>query len=167
MGHLHALRLRARRDPRRHRDARRVDRVPRPARDRRDVEAGLSRAGREPARGDRGRGGLVLKFSALVFPVIVLGTVMMFAGPGGATSWPPALAPLTDEVLLEWDLSGPGCVGVVEVRRRAPESGPDGEYTEYLDVRPIRWFAGTCRTAKVRLFAPPYHPFGFLSTGRW
>jgi hypothetical protein len=53
------------------------------------------------------------------------------------------------------------------VIRRTIDHGKDGEYTEYLDVKPIRWFSGTCGTAKTRLYSIPHSAFGFLSTGDW
>jgi hypothetical protein len=77
------------------------------------------------------------------------------------------LVPLSDEDLLGLSLSNHDCIGVVEVMRRAFDSGQDGESSEYLDVRPIRWFSGSCGTAKMRLHAAPYSAFGFLSTGDW
>src|SRR5205814_1916210 len=139
VGHLHALRLRARRDPRHDRDARRVDRVPRSARDRRDVEDRLPRARGEPAGGDRGNrrvvlagargGGLIGLGGRLArgwkFWALLLGLAVMLSGKSAATSWPPPLVPLGDEDLLALNLSGQGCVGVVAVLKRAFDSGQD------------------------------------------
>jgi hypothetical protein len=70
------------------------------------------------------------------------------------------LVPLSDEDLLAFNLSTGDCIGVVEVLRRALDSGPDAEYSEYLDIRPIRWFSGTRGTSKLRLYSPPYQSFG-------
>jgi hypothetical protein len=105
---------------------------------------------------------------ALVLGALTLGAAIVIAGPGSATSWPPALAPLSDEDLLAFSLSIQDCIGVVEVLRRTPDAGQDGEYVEYLDVRPLRWFSGTCGgTTKLRLYSLPHSGFGFMSTGDW
>lgn len=82
----------------------------------------------------------------------------------GAASTP---APKSDEELLAYSLNIKGCVGVVQVLKRTIDSGPDGDYAEFLDVRPIRWFSGACVTAKMRLYSLPHSSFGFLSTSDW
>jgi hypothetical protein len=102
-------------------------------------------------------------FNAVVFSALALASMM--PGWGGAASAPPL--PKTDEELLAFSLSIEGCVGVVKVLRRTVDSGPHGEYTEFLDVRPMRWFSGACGTAKLRLYAQPQSAFGFMSTGDW
>ena len=106
------------------------------------------------------------KFAALVFTGLLIGMAMI---PGwcGAASWSAPLAPLSDEDLLAFSVSIQDCIGVAEVLRRTVDSGPDGEYTEYLDVRPLRWFSGSCDTKKLRLYSLPHSSFGFLSTGDW
>src|SRR5215831_9628748 len=84
----------------------------------------------------------------------------------GATG-EPALPPMSDEQQLAFSLSIEGCVGVVQVLKRTVDSGSDGDYTEFLDVKPMRWFTGTCGTAKMHLYSRPHSSFGFLSTGDW
>jgi len=93
------------------------------------------------------------------FAVGALGLVVAVAG------W--ADAPPSDEDLLAFSLKIEGCVGVVQVLKRTVDSGLSGEYTEYLDVKPMRWFSGTCTMAKTRLYSRPHSAFGFLSTGDW
>jgi hypothetical protein len=96
----------------------------------------------------------------------VLGLVLFAAaGAGGEPARAPV--PKTDEELLAFSLRIEGCVGVVQVLKRTIDSGPHGEYTEFLDVKPMRWFAGACATAKLRLYSQPQSSFGFLSTGDW
>ena len=100
--------------------------------------------------------------------VIGLSLLLVAAGWVSATETPPV--PKTDEELLAFSLNIEGCVGVVQVLKRTMDSGPHGEYTEFLDVKPIRWLSGTCGTAKaakLHLYAQPHSPFGFMSTGDW
>ena len=97
---------------------------------------------------------------------LTIGTWMMLPGRGSAGA-EPALPPMSDEQLLAFSLSIEGCVGVVQVLKRTMDSGPHGEYTEFLDVKPMRWFSGTCGTAKLRLYSQPHSSFGFMSTGDW
>jgi hypothetical protein len=119
-----------------------------------------SRAGAAQARCDsRGRRASRGKLWALILGGLTLGT----SWAGGQ----PAPVPKTDEELLAFSLGIEGCVGVVRVLRRSVDSGPHGEYTEFLDVRPLRWFSGTCGTGKLRLYSQPHSSFGFLSTGDW
>ena len=94
-----------------------------------------------------------------VFAVSAL--VLVVAATGRAE------APPRDEDLLAFSLKIQGCVGVVQVLKRTMDSGPHGEYTEFLDVKPMRWFSGTCGMAKLHLYAQPHAAFGFLSTGDW
>lgn len=82
-----------------------------------------------------------------------------------AAGW--ADAPPSDEDLLAFSLKIEGCIGVVQVLHRTVDSGLSAEYTEYLDVKPLRWFSGTCTMAKTRLYSRPHSAFGFLSTGDW
>ena len=96
--------------------------------------------------------------------VLAMGLMLWAAGWAGAKA-PPA--PKTDEELLAISLSIEGCVGVVQVLKRTIDSGPHGEYTEFLDVKPMRWFSGSCGTAKLRLYSQPHSSFGFMSTGDW
>lgn len=96
-------------------------------------------------------------------------SLLLFAAAWVSAAEAPPV-PKTDEELLAFSLSIEGCVGVVQVLKRTMDSGPHGEYTEFLDVKPIRWLSGTCGTAKaakLRLYAQPHSPFGFLSTGDW
>jgi len=100
--------------------------------------------------------------------VLICGLTLLGAMALAGAENPPV--PKTDEELLAFSLSIEGCVGVVQVLKRTMDSGPHGEYTEFLDVKPIRWLSGTCGTAKaakLRLYAEPHSPFGFLSTGDW
>jgi len=92
---------------------------------------------------------------------------VMLVAPAGAIGAESTPAPKSDEEMLAFSLDIQGCVGVVQVLKRTIDSGPDGNYTEFLDVRPIRWFTGTCGTAKMRLYSLPHSTFGFLSTGEW
>jgi len=107
------------------------------------------------------------KFWAIVFSGLMIGMAMTLPGRCEGASWSPPLVPLSDEDLLGFSLSIQDCIGVVEVLRRTPDSGADGDYAEYLDVRPLRWFAGSCGTKKLRLYSLPHSSFGFLSTGDW
>jgi len=79
----------------------------------------------------------------------------------------PTLPPMDDEQQLAFSLRIEGCVGVVQVLKRTIDAGPHGEYTEFLDVKPMRWFSGACGTQKLRLYSQPHSAFGFLSTGDW
>lgn len=104
------------------------------------------------------------KFLALLVCGLTLRGAMALAGAE------PVLPPKTDEELLAFSLSIEGCVGVVQVLKRTVDSGADGDYTEFLDVKPIRWLSGTCgssKTAKLRLYSRPHSSFGFMSTGDW
>ena len=92
---------------------------------------------------------------------------VMLVAPAGAIGAESTPAPKSDEEMLAFSLDIQGCVGVVQVLKRTIDSGPDGDYTEFLDVRPIRWFTGACGTAKMRLYSLPHSTFGFLSTGEW
>ena len=96
--------------------------------------------------------------------VLAMGLALLAAGWAGAEA-PPV--PKSDEELLAFSLRIEGCVGVVQVLKRTMDSGPHGEYTEFLDVKPMRWFAGSCGTQKLRLYSPPQSSFGFMSTGDW
>jgi len=100
--------------------------------------------------------------------VAALGWLLFVVGSVIGAENPPA--PKTDEELLAFSLSIEGCVGVVQVLKRTVDSGSDGDYTEFLDVKPIRWLSGTCgssKTAKLRLYSRPHSSFGFMSTGDW
>ena len=95
----------------------------------------------------------------------MLGVMLMApAGAFGAESTP---APKSDEEMLAFSLDIQGCVGVVQVLKRTIDSRPDGDYAEFLDVKPIRWLSGACGTAKMRLYSLPHSSFGFLSTDEW
>lgn len=98
------------------------------------------------------------KFLGTLFSGLTLVAATTIAGP------PPAPS---DEDLLAFSLKIQGCVGVVQVLKRTVDAGEGGEYTEYLDVKPMRWFSGTCAMAKTRLYSRPHSQFGFLSTGDW
>src|SRR5262245_62292367 len=95
----------------------------------------------------------------------LLGLMLFASGPAPGVE--PAPAGKSDAELLAFSLQIQGCVGVVQVLKRTVDSGPHGEYTEYLDVKPLRWFSGTCAAAKTRLYSQPHAAFGFLSTGDW
>jgi hypothetical protein len=100
--------------------------------------------------------------------VIALGLLGLALGaPVRATGPESPPAAKSDEELLAFSLNIEGCIGVVQVLRRTIDSGPHGQYTEYLDVKPIRWLSGTCGTAKTRLYSAPHSAFGFMSTGDW
>jgi hypothetical protein len=92
---------------------------------------------------------------------------LALAVPGAVSGAESTPVPRTDEELLAFSLRIQGCAGVVQVLKRTVDSGPGGEYSEYLDVKPIRWFSGTCANAKLRLYSQPHSPFGFMSTGDW
>lgn len=97
----------------------------------------------------------------------MIGMAMMVPGRCGAAGGGAPLVGLSDEDLLAFSLDIQGCVGVVQVLKRTVDSGSDGDYTEFLDVKPIRWLSGTCGTAKTRLYSRPHSSFGFMSTGDW
>ena len=121
------------------------------------------------AKARRSSGGCLArrrKCWAIVLSGLMFGMVMAIPGRCETSSWPSTLVPLSDEDLLGINLSWQDCVGVVQVLRRTL-GGADGEYAEYLDVKPIRWFSGTCGMAKLRLYSLPHSAFGFLSTGDW
>ena len=99
--------------------------------------------------------------------VAVIGLSLLLVAAGWVSATETAPVPKTDEELLAFSLNIEGCVGVVQVLKRTVDSGPDGDYTEFLDVKPIRWLSGTCGTAKTRLYSRPHSSFGFMSTGDW
>jgi hypothetical protein len=103
---------------------------------------------------------------ALALIGMLLAGVAASAAPDATASIPPPLA-TTDADKLALSLSWQDCIGVVVVLKRTIDSGSGGEYTEFLDVRPLRWFTGTCVTKKLRLYALPHTSSGFLSTGTW
>ena len=93
--------------------------------------------------------------------------VIALLAPGPAKGANPVPAPKSDEELLAFSLNIDGCIGVVQVLKRTIDSSPDGDYAEFLDVKPIRWLSGACGTAKMRLYSLPHSSFGFLSTDEW
>lgn len=97
---------------------------------------------------------------------VVAGFLLLVAA-GSVRGGEPTLPPMSDEQLLAFSLDIQGCVGVAQVLKRTVDSGADGDYAEFLDVKPIRWFSGTCGTAKTRLYSRPHSSFGFMSTGDW
>jgi hypothetical protein len=99
-----------------------------------------------------------------VFGIGLLGLVL---ATSIRASGAPALMPTSEEDQLRFSIDNQDCVGVVVVLKRTIDSGAGGEYTEFLDVRPLRWFTGTCGTKKLRLYALPHTSSGFLSTGTW
>jgi hypothetical protein len=89
--------------------------------------------------------------------VLICGLTLLGAMALAGAENPPV--PKTDEELLAFSLSIEGCVGVVQVLKRTVDSGSDGDYTEFLDVKPIHWLSGTCgssKTAKLRLYSRPH-----------
>ena len=92
---------------------------------------------------------------------------LALVAPHWASGAPSTPAPKTDEELLAFSLNIRGCVGVVQVLKRTIDRSPDGDYAEFLDVKPIRWFSGACGTAKMRLYSLRHSSFGFLSTSDW
>lgn len=122
--------------------------------------------GRCPPRKQKGVGRPRAKLWSLVLGGLTVGS-MVISGRGWATGAEPSSAPKTDQELLAFSLDVQGCIGVVQVLKRTMDSGPHGEYTEFLDVKPLRWFSGTCGTAKLRLYSQPHASFGFMSTEDW